>query len=276
MDRSDVLNAPWVHASGAGEPAVFVHGVYPGSPDNFAAQQPLSDTFRLVAVDRRGYGRNPDPGGPVGWPTDAADVERLLEAVGGAHLVGHSYGGVVVALVASRCPDLVRSLVVVDPSLHSAAAGDPDVDALLERERRVAEVARSDVETREWVRTWMTEIVGADVQSADRFLDQWGEQDWAMLEVVRREQSAASAPVDYAALAAAPFPKVLVVGGQAPPTAPGGERHARLGRALIAALEGVGADIHVFERSTHFAPSEEPERFNDLLRATWTSARARL
>lgn len=272
MDRTDVLNAPWVHVTGAGAPAVFVHGVYPGSPDDFAAQRPLSDSFRLVAVDRRGYRSNPDPGGPVGWPADSVDVERLLEALGGAHLVGHSYGGVVVALVAGRRPDLVRSLVVVDPSLHSAAVGDPDVDVMLERERRVAEVARSGVDTRQWARTWMMEIVGADGQGAERFLEHWGEEDWAMLEVVRREQPAGAAPVDYEVLAAAAFPKVLVVGGQAAPTATVGQRHARLGRALIAALEGLGADVHVFERSTHFAPSEEPDRFNELLRATWTSA----
>lgn len=272
MDESDVLSAPWVHASGAGVPAVFVHGIHPGGPDDFAAQQPLSDTFRLVTVDRRGYRNNPDPGGPIGWPVDSADVERLLETLDGAHLVGHSYGGVVVALAASRRPELVRSLVLVDPALHSAAAGDPHVDAMLEQERRVAEVAASEVGTREWARTWMTEVVGADTEGAERFLAYWDEHGWAMLEIVRREQPAGAAPVEFDVLTAAAFPKVLVVGGEPPPTAPGGERHAALGRALIAGLRRVGVDVHVFERSSHFAHSEEPGRFNDLLRATWTSA----
>jgi hypothetical protein len=32
MDQPDVLSTPWVHASGAGVPAVVVHGLYPGGP----------------------------------------------------------------------------------------------------------------------------------------------------------------------------------------------------------------------------------------------------
>ena len=273
MTRLDVLSEPWVHIRGAGVPAVFVHGIYPGSPDDFAAQQPLGDTFHLLAVDRRGYGSNPDPGGPLGWPVDCDDVVRLLEAVGGAHLVGHSYGGAVVALAASRRPDLVQSLVLIDPALHAAAADDPDVAAMLGREQQVAEVAASQVTTREWARTWMMQIVGADRAGADRFLDFWGDRDWMMLEVVRREQPAGATPVDYGALAAASFPKVLVVGGSPPPTAPSGEHHARVGRALVEGLtRRIGAELAVFEHSTHFAASEEPERFNDLLHAVWTRA----
>ena len=269
----DVLDRPWVHVRGAGVPAVFVHGVYPGGPADFAAQQPLADRFRLVAMDRRGYGGNPDRGGPLGWPADSEDLLGLAQALGGVHLVGHSYGGVVVGLAAGRRPDLVRSLVVVDPALHSAAADDPAVAAMLERERRVAEVAASPVTTREWARTWMTTVVGADPEGADRFLDHWGEQDWAMLEVVRREQPAGAAPVDYDALAATSFPKVLVVGGSPPTTAGGSDRFTRLGQALVRGLtDRIGAEVTVFEHSTHFAPSEEPDRFNALLREVWTRA----
>jgi pimeloyl-ACP methyl ester carboxylesterase len=276
MRQADILDQPWVHAAGAGEPAVLVHGVYPGSPASFAGQWPLADAFRLIAVDRRGYGANPDPGGRLGWPADAEDLLRLVEALGGAHLVGHSYGGVVVGLAAGRRPDLVRSLVLVDPSLHSVAPDDPAVAAMTEAERAVAEVAASGVSTREWARAWMVTVVGADPVGADRFLDHWGEADWRMLEVVRREAPATAAPVDYDALAAAAFPKVLVVGASPPPTAPGGDRYRRLAEALTGGLSRrVGAEVVVFERSTHFPPSEEPERFNRLLRATWAAAAGR-
>lgn len=186
------------------------------------------------------------------------------------NLVGHSYGGVVVALAASRRSDLVRSLVLVDPALHSAADDDPDAAAMLEREAFVAQVAASAVTTREWARTWMMQIVGADAAGADRFLDFWSQEDWEMLEIVRREQPAGAAPVAYEALATASIRAVAVVGGQPPPTGPLDDRNARLGRALVAGLaRRPGAGVEVFENSTHFAPSEEPERFNALLRDVW-------
>jgi len=52
-----------------------------------------------------------------------------------------------------------------------------------------------------------------------------------------------------------------------------GDRHRLLGAALTGGLgRRIGADVVAFERSTHFAPSEEPERFNRLLRETWTAA----
>jgi pimeloyl-ACP methyl ester carboxylesterase len=271
MPRPDILDQPWVHTRGAGEPAVLVHGVYPGSPESFAAQQPLAEAFTLITVDRRGYGGNPDHGGQLGWPADAEDLLHLLDVVGGAHLVGHSYGGVVVGLAAGRRPDLVRSLTLVDPSLHSVAADDPAVAAMTAAERKVADVAASPATTREWARTWMVEVVGADPAGADRFLDHWRDADWAMLEIVRREAPATAAPVDYDALAKATFPKILVVGASPPPTAPATDRASRLRDALVDGItRRIGARAVVFERSTHFPPSEEPERFNRLLRATWT------
>jgi pimeloyl-ACP methyl ester carboxylesterase len=174
MTRPDILDEPWVHASGAGEPAVLVHGIYPGSPDDFAPQQPLADTTLLVAIDRRGYGANPDRGGPLGWPADCEDLLRLLEALGGAHLVGHSYGGTVAGLAASRRPDLVGSLVLVEPALHTVVAGDPDVADLLAREAEVAEVADSAATAREWARAWVMRVVGADRDGTDGFLGIWG------------------------------------------------------------------------------------------------------
>lgn len=275
-ERGVVEGVAWAHVSGQGPPAVLVHGVYPGGPDNFAAQQPLTDTYSLIAVDRRGYGANPaPPDGPLGWPADSRDLEWLLERLGGAHLVGHSYGGVVCALTASRRPDLVGSLVLVDPAVHVLAGDDPAVADLVDTEHQIAQVAASQVSTREWAKAWMVLVLGADPQGAEAFLGHWSDADWAMLEVVRREQPATAAPLDAAALTAATFPKVLVVGGKQLPTAPSAQRQTRLGQALTRAWTRLGGEVVVFEHSTHFAPSEEPDRFNQLLRDVWSRPQTR-
>ncbi|HEV2892334.1 MAG TPA: hypothetical protein VG411_01155 [Actinomycetota bacterium] len=96
----------------------------------------------------------------------------------------------------------------------------------------------------------------------------WGEQEWAMAEVVRREAWAGAAPVDADVLAAARFPKPLVAGGKAPPTATASVR--AVGRALVEALaRRIGVEVVVFEGSGHLPPVEEPGRFNHLLRRAW-------
>jgi len=87
-----------------------------------------------------------------------------------------------------------------------------------------------------------------------------------MAEVVRRERWAGAAEVDVAALDAAGFPKLLVVGAKAPPAGPGRELTDALVDALVRHL---GVEVVRFEGSGHLPQTEEPERFNDLLRTTW-------
>jgi pimeloyl-ACP methyl ester carboxylesterase len=261
------MTEPYVHASGDGPPAVLVHGTFVGGPQSFAAQAPLADDHRLLIVDRRGYGANPGGGETLGWPVDSEDLLRLLEEVGGAHLVGHSYGGAVVAVAASRRPDLVRSLVLVEPALYLLAADHPEVAAMLEREREVFERAPA-MPAGDWSRLWLTMVAGFPEEGAAGWMATWEEQEWAMAEVVRREAWAGAAPVDAGVLAGAGFPKLLVVGGRAPPTATAPVR--AVGQALVEVLvRRIGVEVVVFEGSGHLPPMEEPERFNDLLRATW-------
>ena len=94
------MTEPSVHAAGQGPPAVLVHGTFVGGPESWTAQASLADHHRLLVVDRRGYGANPAPTGILGWPVDGQDLLGLVEQLGGAHLVGHSYGGAVVAVAA--------------------------------------------------------------------------------------------------------------------------------------------------------------------------------
>lgn len=76
----------------------------------------LATSHRVTMVDLRGHGRSSMP--PRGYTvTDmATDLHALMQHAGitRAHLVGHSYGGMVALRVASLFPDSVRSLVLAD------------------------------------------------------------------------------------------------------------------------------------------------------------------
>lgn len=125
---------------GRGDRVVLVHGDVHDAPMTFAAQEPLATSYRLVLLNRRGFGNSPDVEGED-FDVDAEDVAEVLSEAP-AHLVGHSYGGVVSLLAAARAPDSVRSLTVFEPPAFGLVADNPvvqrfvaDVRALLAQEQ---------------------------------------------------------------------------------------------------------------------------------------------
>lgn len=97
---------------------VLVHGWGSDSTDWSDQIADMSRSARVVTFDLRGHGHSERT--DSGYATDdlAEDAIALLDTLGlrGAHLVGHSLGGIVANLVAVRRPELVRSLLLIDPA----------------------------------------------------------------------------------------------------------------------------------------------------------------
>ena len=254
---------------GVGDPAVFVHGSFGWGLDTFPEQRALADRFRVVLVDRAGFGDSP-AGQVVGWPTDVDDLITVLGEYNGAHLVGQSYGAVVSLLAAGRRPDLVRSLVVIEPPLYSIVAHEPAVQAVLAAERRLREGSH-EMSTAEFVRAWGAGVMGRDPEAIDEWTAGWTPKDWAAAEATRRERWPGNAPLRLPALARLSVPKVVVVGGWPADLFPGRQGAGRALRVVAEALAGATrARLVVFDRSAHNPQLEEPDGFNELLRDTWT------
>jgi len=83
--------------------------------------------FRVDAVDQRGYDASDKPAGVQAYNLDAlaADVVGLVRALGRerAHLVGHDWGGLVAWWAASRHPEAVDRLAILNAP-HPAVVGD--------------------------------------------------------------------------------------------------------------------------------------------------------
>jgi pimeloyl-ACP methyl ester carboxylesterase len=109
---------------------LLVHGSGGNARSAWVSVQPLAERFTLVAPDRGGYPPNP-PLERIDFEVQARELAPLLE--GGAHLVGHSYGGVIALLIAGRHPERVRSLTVSEPPAFALARGNPEVERLVER-----------------------------------------------------------------------------------------------------------------------------------------------
>ena len=255
---------------GAGVPAVFVHGSFSWGIDTWAEQRPLADTARVLIVDRTGYGRTPaPPAGELGWPVDGPALERLLEAVGTAHVVALSYGAVVSLVAVSRRPALVRSLTVIEPPILVDAARQPISFAIAARLRELYDRA-GEMTARTFYETYARAMGAPDERIAD-LIAEFDDAKWRAVEASRRERWPADVPVDWDALAAARWPKTVVTGTA--PALPGGEL-ARQGynETARAVAERVGADLVEFDGSRHVVQLDEPARFNQLLRETWARA----
>jgi len=104
---------------------IFVHGT-PGSASGFRgylADENLRARFHMISVTRPGW-VDPDSEKVPSLDHQAAALEPLLKrdtSGRGAILMGHSYGGPVIARTAMDYPDLVGGLVFV------ASTGDPDL-----------------------------------------------------------------------------------------------------------------------------------------------------
>lgn len=90
---------------GTGPAVVFSHG-YPLSSDAWEDQMffLLQNGYRVIAHDRRGFGRSSQPSGGYDYDTFADDLAQLVEALDlrEATFVGHSMGGGEVARYISR------------------------------------------------------------------------------------------------------------------------------------------------------------------------------
>lgn len=108
-------------------PILFVHGS-PGSWEgwaHFLLDPNLRENFQMIAVDRPGYGGS-DAG--VTEPSLQKQADLILEALKinksqlPAILIGHSYGGPVVAKMAMSHPEHVAGVIFV------ASSVDPDLE----------------------------------------------------------------------------------------------------------------------------------------------------
>ena len=246
-----------VEAWGAGTPVVLVHGSLATAAEEWDAQRPLADQgFRLLAPDRRGYGRSPVAAGE----DFLRDAEEIAELMGdGAHLVGHSYGGLGVLFAAARNPGATLSLTMLEPGAFALGQHHPAARALVGEVRGMWD---ADVPDEQWVVGFL-KAVGSD---PDGFSPDFLAAALPLVPVFRQGRPLWDTDLPLEEIAGALFPKLVVSGG-----------HSAGFDAICDDLaERIGASRAVVEGAGHEIQFTGTP-INDLLLALWrqSSNRAR-
>ena len=122
---------------GQGTPVVFVHGAVTDLRLWEPQRSAFASQYRFVAYSYRYHGTDPwpDEGTHYSAETHAADLVAFISALkaGPVHLVGLSYGGMLAAMVATKEPQLVRTLTLAEPGLFSLLAEHPEGKSALEQ-----------------------------------------------------------------------------------------------------------------------------------------------
>ena len=115
----------WYRISGEGEPVMQIHGAGFGH-FNFDPVTPLlSQRFRVVDYDMRGYGQSDRPVQEYDMEVWADDLAGLMDAleIEAAHVHGTSMGGMIAIVFAGKYPERTTSVVINCAAAKLGASG---------------------------------------------------------------------------------------------------------------------------------------------------------
>jgi 3-oxoadipate enol-lactonase len=246
---------------GSGPAVVLVHGWALDLREWTDQVAALSPRYRVIAIDRRGFGKST---GAADVSADPGDVRALLDTLGihSAVLVGHSAGAMVAQRFAAALPSRVEALVLY---------GGPTPTGLRDEQSRQnaadEAIARAEIARRHGVDSVMREMLshpqflpGANRSRAtaarlDSILKEYSGQD--LLDP--RPQSGAFPGVTPAQMRSFRFPVLFISGeNEARPWQVGSDSLVRwMPDARKVIVPGGGHGVHF----------DEPQRFNQALLA---------
>jgi pimeloyl-ACP methyl ester carboxylesterase len=232
---------------GSGPAVVLVHGSVVGARRTWRHQLELAERWQLRLPNRPGFGTSP-PLARGDFEAEAPLIAELLED--GAHLVGHSYGGVIALYAAALRPERVLSLTVSEPGCLRVAAGEELVD------RQIAGGDYLFGHAREMTPLEFLRAFRGGVGSTNETPPELAGELLAGARLLMDERPPWEADPPLQALRGAPFRKLVISGA-----------HSPVFEAVCDALAGaLGAERAVAQGRGHTIPATG-DSYNRLLEA---------
>lgn len=256
----------YVVLCGDGPPLLMIHG-WSLDHRSFAPQlDALSASFRVIAFDRRGFGRS---SAPPDLHRELDDLDRILDEFGldSAHLLGVSQGGRIALRYTVTRPARVRSLILQGAMVDGLDVHDSGADRIpLDDYIALAKQGRLGELREQWLAHPMMSL-GEGYEEAGKMLaDIVG--DYEARDLVDFDPASYRfdrAPLE--AIAAFEKPVLLVTGA--------GETAARKEHARLLANAAPDCREIVMVHSGHLANLEQSEAFNAAVAAFVADAERR-
>jgi pimeloyl-ACP methyl ester carboxylesterase len=211
-----------------------------------------------MAPDHLGYGRTAAyPGGSSLVQHELAIIEVLLKSMSEpVHLVGHSYGGALMARTAARIPERVQSLTLIEPTLFYLLAATQRMVAhqeIFDQAQRVIRYVDA----------------GNDEEAARGFIEYWvapGAYD-AMDERVRAPVTAGMVKVTSGAFEAQGATSDALAALRMPIQLIAGSKTTAAAQGVIDVLRSIwpAAEFAEIAGAGHMSPVTHAERVNDVV-----------
>lgn len=110
-----------MRTGGNNPPVILLHGLMTSGACWTDLARALEKEYDVIMPDARGHGSSSVPNFGYRYEDHANDVIGLISALGlsAPILLGHSMGGMTAAVAASQKPNLLRGLILVDPTFLS-------------------------------------------------------------------------------------------------------------------------------------------------------------
>ncbi|MDP4176256.1 MAG: alpha/beta hydrolase [Bacteroidota bacterium] len=111
----------YTRTGGNKPPLILLHGLTANGACWTALAHAIEGDFDVIMPDARGHGKSSAPEQGYRYEDHSNDVLGLIKFLGLSSpiLIGHSMGGLTAAVVASSASNLLRGLVLVDPTFLS-------------------------------------------------------------------------------------------------------------------------------------------------------------
>lgn len=115
------INIHYTRTGGNKPPLILLHGLMTNGACWTDLAHVLEKEYDVIMPDARGHGNSSVPDFGYRYEDHANDVVGLISSLRLSQpiLLGHSMGGMTAAVVASRKPNLLRGLVLADPTFLS-------------------------------------------------------------------------------------------------------------------------------------------------------------
>lgn len=244
---------------GSGPPVILVHGSVSDYREWSKQMAPLARNYRVIAYSRRYHWPNSIPGAdPDASPErQVDDLVAIIKAlrIGPAHIIGHSFGGAVAIRLALLHPELVRSLILIEPGI-SSILGDLPADDPVAKEAQATRAAMREAfaagDAERIVRTYAARVAPGVYENA-------GKEERRMLlsnvPAFQLDYNSRRTPFTCEDAGRVATPALVVYGGRSPP---GLQRIAETTASCMKSAKAVR-----IPEATHWVPNSHARAFSE-------------